>query len=77
MLKVIKSAQAYVANTNGNVVVAVVFDTTTKEVKTLVNWGAYMNRGNLYLSQYTIYEYASFKEAIEETCRRYGKDLVF
>lgn len=70
MLKVIKEESDYLWGSNGVLTAALVWDTTQGKVRSIVNWGAYIKRGNLYPSEYSIYEFASYKEAVTHMRKR-------
>lgn len=66
MLKVIKAESHYYWGSDGFYWAVTVFDTKTKKVLTLLQWGGYIRKGNYYPSDYSMKFFNNFSEAVKE-----------
>lgn len=75
MLKVIKYESQYCWGSDGSYIAAIVFNTKTKKILNILQWGGYIDKkGNYHPSKYAFQDdYKTYKDALEEMylrCRR-------
>ena len=73
MLYVIKHESEYLHGSDGHVHAVLAFDTATKRVVAFTNWGGVAKNGRYYPSDYSVTEFASYKDAVahmKEECAR-------
>lgn len=73
MLHIIKHESEYLWGSDGHVHAVLAFDTASKKVVAFTNWGGFVKNGRYFPSNYSVIEFASYKDAVKsmkEECAR-------